>query len=134
MELALEKLQSASLLLSLDDVNPSAEQEYSELLLTGGSGENRWFDKVVQISVFENGKAGLLAEHAMMDGTIMVDFVDFISKQKFGEDSEHSVSCPTKSCNVVDIFEEALQSLNQRFVETICHQGIVSDLRAAQIH
>jgi carnitine O-acetyltransferase len=39
--------------------------------LTGGlgSGYNRWFDKSIQLICTANGKAGLLGEHSMMDGT-----------------------------------------------------------------
>jgi carnitine O-acetyltransferase len=68
MEEALEKLESGAILLSLDDEAPVSRQECGEIFLTGGlkSGENRWFDKSVQIMVANNGKTGIVGEHSMV--------------------------------------------------------------------
>jgi carnitine O-acetyltransferase len=70
MEDAFEQLQSGALLVNLDDEAPVSRQECGDLFWTGGlkSGSNRWFDKSIQIMVANNGKAGLIAEHSMMDG------------------------------------------------------------------
>lgn len=34
-------------------------------------GTNRWFDKTLQFIVFKNGRAGLIAEHALIDATVV---------------------------------------------------------------
>lgn len=67
MEKALETLESGAILMNLDDEAPVSRQECGNLFWTGGlkSGENRWFDKSIQIMMANNGKAGLIAEHSM---------------------------------------------------------------------
>lgn len=135
MELALTRLQSSCLCLNLDDESPSSRKECAELLLTGGlkSGENRWFDKSIQISVCKNGKAGLLAEHAMMDGTTMVDFVNFISKEKFGNSSYNSVTLAAGAGGVIDIFAEAMQHMDWEATNVLVRQGTVSVVVFSQV-
>lgn len=81
MEEALEMLQSGAILLDLDDEAPVSRQECGDLFWTGGlkSGENRWFDKSIQIMVANNGKAGLIGEHSMMDGMPMINFANYMT-------------------------------------------------------
>ena len=61
---------------------------------------NRWVDKPVQFIVFDNGKAGIMGEHSVMDGTptaTMCDRVlDIIASPTFdqGTDSAHPVQQP----------------------------------------
>jgi hypothetical protein len=40
-----------------------------QLLLDDGT--NRWYDKTIQLIVFANGRAGLYAEHALIDATVI---------------------------------------------------------------
>jgi len=58
MKEALEKLESGAILLNLDDEKTVSRQECGNLFWTGGlkSGENRFFDKSIQIMVTNNGK------------------------------------------------------------------------------
>eukprot|EP00561_Arcocellulus_cornucervis_P002187 CAMPEP_0185827164 /NCGR_PEP_ID=MMETSP1322-20130828/31915_1 /TAXON_ID=265543 /ORGANISM="Minutocellus polymorphus, Strain RCC2270" /LENGTH=703 /DNA_ID=CAMNT_0028524895 /DNA_START=96 /DNA_END=2207 /DNA_ORIENTATION=- len=89
MEAALEKLQSGALLLCLDDEDPISRKQCGEVFWTGGvtdgatSGHNRWFDKSVQLLCTNNGKAGLLGEHSMMDGMPVVGLADHITKTSY---------------------------------------------------
>jgi carnitine O-acetyltransferase len=76
---ALERLESGAVLLCLDDVHAVSRLEMGQLLLHG-AGHNRWFDKSVQLVVTENGKAGLIGEHSMMDGMPMVGLADHCTK------------------------------------------------------
>ncbi|ORY04936.1 acyltransferase ChoActase/COT/CPT [Basidiobolus meristosporus CBS 931.73] len=76
-EKLLEKLESATLLLCLDDTAPVTRDEHS-WACWGGDGRNRYFDKSLQFFVFENGKAGFLAEHSSMDGTPNARLNDYI--------------------------------------------------------
>lgn len=34
-------------------------------------GSNRWYDKTLQIVVFKSGRAGLYAEHSLVDATVV---------------------------------------------------------------
>lgn len=62
MREAMETLESGAILLNLDDEAPVSRQELGNLFWTGGlkSGENRWFDKSIQIMVTNNGKHGII--------------------------------------------------------------------------
>lgn len=86
MREALEVLQSGALMICLDDERPVSRREAAQLCLHGtvSSGHNRWFDKSIQLLVSENGKAGLLGEHSMMDGMPMVGLADELTKSTYG--------------------------------------------------
>ncbi|KAI9495160.1 acyltransferase ChoActase/COT/CPT [Zychaea mexicana] len=64
----LEKIESASFVVCLDDYSPVTRDE-SCRACWHGDGRNRFFDKPCQFIIYENGKAGFMGEHAMMDGT-----------------------------------------------------------------
>ncbi|TKA57749.1 hypothetical protein B0A53_00898 [Rhodotorula sp. CCFEE 5036] len=66
-EAALERIQSAIIIISLDSNKPYTREEKSWGLWVG-DGKDRWFDKH-QLVVFENGKSGFNGEHSCMDGT-----------------------------------------------------------------
>jgi carnitine O-acetyltransferase len=58
---ALEKIESASFVVCLDDSAPGTRDELSRACWHG-DGRNRFFDKPLQFVVFENGKAGFIGE------------------------------------------------------------------------
>ncbi|GAA5916337.1 hypothetical protein JCM8208_005308 [Rhodotorula glutinis] len=64
---ALERIESAIIIVSLDSNKPYTREEKSWGLWVG-DGKDRWFDKH-QLVVFENGKSGFNGEHSCMDGT-----------------------------------------------------------------
>jgi carnitine O-acetyltransferase len=83
---ALEQLESGAVLLCLDiDESPVSKSQLAKLLLHGPNGHNRWYDKSIQLIVTKNGKAGLMGEHAMMDGMPVVQLADAITKLKYGD-------------------------------------------------
>jgi carnitine O-acetyltransferase len=123
-EAALELLQSGALLICLDGDNdtPVSRQECAQLFLHAGrdasAGANRWFDKSIQLVVTHNGKAGLLGEHAMMDGMPVVGFANRLTELTYAvaaanEQRLSSSSARTNvvSCNVRPIFTGAFQEL-----------------------
>lgn len=67
-ELALKEIESAGFLICLDDAKPVTREERAHQYWHG-DGCNRWFDKPLQFIVNENGTAGFMGEHSMMDGT-----------------------------------------------------------------
>ncbi|KDQ62277.1 hypothetical protein JAAARDRAFT_121539 [Jaapia argillacea MUCL 33604] len=73
---ALERIDSAMLILCLDDTKPVSREDASWQLWVG-DGRNRWFDKH-QLIVFQNGKSGFLGEHSCMDGTPTLRLNEFI--------------------------------------------------------
>ncbi|GAA5855757.1 hypothetical protein JCM8547_001671 [Rhodosporidiobolus lusitaniae] len=64
---ALEKIESAIIVISLDSNKPITREEKSWALWVG-DGKDRWFDKH-QLIVFEDGRSGFNGEHSCMDGT-----------------------------------------------------------------
>jgi carnitine O-acetyltransferase len=123
MEEALEWLQSGAVLMNLDDEAPVSRQECGELFWTGGlkSGANRWFDKSIQLMVAKNGKAGLIAEHSMMDGMPMINFANYITAATYAQAKRRSLShqgnsgiLATGTPAVKDIFAKPLASCDDR--------------------
>ncbi|RMX67965.1 hypothetical protein DD238_000548 [Peronospora effusa] len=76
-EESLRAIESSLLIVNMDDESPVSRTEVARGLWHG-NGRNRFFDKCVQIVVFENGKAGLLGEHSMLDGMPMARYADYL--------------------------------------------------------
>ncbi|KAG7346650.1 choline/carnitine o-acyltransferase [Nitzschia inconspicua] len=116
MERALQLLESGALMVNLDDSDLVDDVECSEMMLTGRkqSGDNRWFDKSIQIVVDNNGLAGTLSEHSMMDGMPVVRFADYITSFTYDEVKQRSTERSNEaSYQVVDIFGEALNNMDE---------------------
>ena len=64
---SLERIESAIIVLALDDARPITREEFSRQLWIG-DGKSRFFDKH-QLIVFDNGRSGFNGEHSCMDGT-----------------------------------------------------------------
>merc|ERR1712150_267667 len=114
-ETELEQLESGALLLCLDDETPQSKRQCAELLWHGGlsSGYNRWFDKSCQVIVSNNGKAGILGEHSMMDGMPMVSFGNHITSTKYEHAQERSTGdAINSSTGVSRIFKNVALDAN----------------------
>ena len=65
----LERIDSAIVMVPLDDTLPTSREELSWACWTGANGGsgagNRWFDKH-QLIVFDNARSGFLGEHSCM--------------------------------------------------------------------
>ncbi|ETI27804.1 hypothetical protein G647_00253 [Cladophialophora carrionii CBS 160.54] len=64
----LEEIESSSFFVCLDSTMPVTLEERARVYWHG-DGSNRWYDKPVQFIVNDNGTAGFMGEHSMMDGT-----------------------------------------------------------------
>ncbi|KAJ5569442.1 uncharacterized protein N7459_008872 [Penicillium hispanicum] len=67
-EQALRDIESSGFVICLDDAKPVTLEERAEQYWHG-DGSNRWFDKPLQFIINDNGTAGFMGEHSMMDGT-----------------------------------------------------------------
>ena len=67
-EASLKEIESASFVVCLDNSNPITLEERAHQYWHG-DGANRWFDKPLQFIINDNGTAGFMGEHSMMDGT-----------------------------------------------------------------
>jgi carnitine O-acetyltransferase len=71
---ALSALSEAALVVCLDTYCAPVTTADTLALLRDGNIHNRYYDKTVQLVVFENGKAGLCFEHAAVDGSVALGF------------------------------------------------------------
>ncbi|KKZ68392.1 carnitine O-acetyltransferase [[Emmonsia] crescens] len=88
-EAALETIQSASFTVCLDDASPVTLEERAHSYWHG-DGCNRWFDKPLQFIVNENGTAGFMGEHSMMDGTPTHRLSDYVNNMIFNNRLDYS--------------------------------------------
>lgn len=73
---SLERIESAAILVCLDDTRPVTREHISWACWVG-NGRNRFYDKH-QLIVFDNGRSGFLGEHSCMDGTPTLRFNEFM--------------------------------------------------------
>ncbi|KAI0051392.1 acyltransferase ChoActase/COT/CPT [Auriscalpium vulgare] len=73
---ALERIESAMIIVALDDSKPTSREDLSWAAWVG-DGRNRWYDKH-QLIVFDNGRSAFLGEHSCMDGTPTLRLNEFI--------------------------------------------------------
>ena len=74
---ALDTVETALFCVALEDFAPDGTLAICDALLYG-SPQNRWFDKAVSLIVFADGRAGINIEHCGLDGTTILQFVDFL--------------------------------------------------------
>lgn len=86
---SIETIESALFVVALEDFAPRDEQQASDQLLHGDSG-NRYFDKAVTFVVFADGQAGINVEHCGLDGTTILSFVDTLLGTPLAEHAERS--------------------------------------------
>jgi len=84
---SLEAIESAILVICLDDSSPTTREEVGRALIHG-DGRNRFWDKSMQLVFFENGKGGYIGEHSMMDGLTTTRMVNFILEKVFEDPVE----------------------------------------------
>ncbi|KAJ5484154.1 Carnitine O-acetyltransferase [Penicillium diatomitis] len=82
-EQALQDIESAGFVICLDDAKPVTLEERAHQYWHG-DGCNRWFDKPLQFIINDNGAAGFMGEHSMMDGTPTHRLNDFVNALIFG--------------------------------------------------
>jgi carnitine O-acetyltransferase len=94
---SLEAIESASFVVCLDDAAPVTLEERAHQYWHG-DGQNRFYDKPLQFIVNDNGSAGFMGEHSMMDGTPTLrinDYVcDAISKKKVAFETDVRSNLP----------------------------------------
>ena len=74
---ALDTIETALFCVALEDFAPRGTLATCDALLYGNP-ENRWFDKSVTLIVYTDGQAGINIEHCGLDGTTILQFVDFL--------------------------------------------------------
>ena len=86
---ALETIEAASFVVCLDDASPVTLEERAHQYWHG-DGANRFFDKPLQFIINDNGTAGFMGEHSMMDGTPTHRLNDYINEVIFNNKLDFS--------------------------------------------
>ncbi|KAL1954409.1 hypothetical protein VTO42DRAFT_1224 [Malbranchea cinnamomea] len=86
---ALKTIESASFVVCLDDASPVTLEERAHSYWHG-DGANRWYDKPLNFIINDNGTAGFLGEHSMMDGTPTHRLNDYINMLIFNNRLDYS--------------------------------------------
>lgn len=75
---SLKDIQEALFVVNLDDYTKDRDDEklYKQWFW-GDKAQNRWFDKVFQIIVANNGRAGLNGEHSPVDAVTTCTALDY---------------------------------------------------------
>jgi carnitine O-acetyltransferase len=125
MEGALKIIESGAVLIGLDDATPNSRDESCIKLLTGGTagGSNRWFDKSIQLLVAKNGKSGILGEHSMMDGMVLVNLSDHITKTTYADAKGRSIDSTPGPTPVKDIFAGILDNISDDVLSPLVRKG-----------
>jgi carnitine O-acetyltransferase len=123
---ALAMLESGAVLVCLDDSEYRTMNECSEMFLTGTpkSGDNRWFDKSIQLIVDNTGRAGALNEHSMMDGMPVVRYADYITLPSYAQIKQKSRNNESEGSHKPrDIFADAFEKLDPTLISGLEHNG-----------
>ncbi|KAJ7132997.1 acyltransferase ChoActase/COT/CPT [Mycena filopes] len=97
---SLEAIESAMIVVCLDDSKPVTREEISTACWVG-DGRNRFYDKH-QLIVFDNGRSGFLGEHSCMDGTPTLRMNEFmlatlaLGKADLGTPTGEALPAPTE--------------------------------------
>lgn len=78
----LDEIETCVFLLVFDSARPTTTTAASRALLTGDA-RNRFFDKVIQVVVFANGRAGMNGEHSPIDAISTVTMVTHTLRRPF---------------------------------------------------
>lgn len=119
---SLEAVQSAIIVLALDNASPVLPQDVARAIWTGGKGAlNRFFDKQ-QLVVFDNGVSGYNGEHSTMDGTPTLRLNDFAlaaldaGKIDMGTTHDTTIPPPKRLEFVLDVpSEKAIEKAQEDF-------------------
>eukprot|EP01137_Pigoraptor_chileana_P035371 Opistho-2@29268 len=108
---SLEAIHSSLFALVLDAATPANMEEVARHSLTGDA-TSRWFDKPLQVIVYENGLAGINGEHAPADAMVCVNCMSWVhdsikkslaAKPHHGNPLSHSAVVPAPKPISLDI-------------------------------
>ncbi|QRW17279.1 carnitine O-acetyltransferase [Rhizoctonia solani] len=132
----LREIESCAFIVCLDKGRPQGPAELSRASWHGGlKGEelgNRWVDKPCQFIVYDNGEAGFMGEHSVMDGTPTVRLCDEVLTDLQSQSFPHagaSVSSPLPAPTPLDFtltstLQTAIESARQAGSELVNSQDL----------
>ncbi|KAJ7587978.1 carnitine acetyl transferase [Mycena floridula] len=136
----LDTIYSSAFTISLDKSKPTDSVHHSRALWHGDAAsgkavglENRWVDKPCQFIVFDNGYAGIMGEHSVMDGTPTVrlcdEVLDWVADPNFDHGTTTTNLTPkSMDWEVSSATTKAIDAANTAAVELIDSQELTFHL------
>ncbi|MCC5637002.1 choline/carnitine O-acyltransferase [Nostoc sp. CHAB 5844] len=78
---SLELLDSALFIVCLDEIMPPNIETLAKTAFTGDGGQNRWFDKPIQIVFNPAGQFAVTVEHSHIDGYLAARLIDEVNQE-----------------------------------------------------
>ncbi|KIY45195.1 acyltransferase ChoActase/COT/CPT [Fistulina hepatica ATCC 64428] len=126
---SLEAIESAMIIVCLDDKSPVTREDISWQAWVG-DGRNRFYDKH-QLIVFDNGRSAFLGEHSCMDGTPTLRMNEFVlaslvlGKADLGTPSGETLPPPTELKFVLDdAVQRDINDAETRFDELVAKHDL----------
>jgi carnitine O-acetyltransferase len=118
----LQAIHSAAFVLVLDATQPTDIVAHSRALWHGvdaptGGLQTRWADKPLNLVVFDNGKAGIMGEHSVMDGTPTVTFCDMVLDLLATPSFDHGTSSPASELEPPQPLDFAVSAQTARAID-----------------
>lgn len=106
----LRKIEESLFAVCLEDSSPSTVSEAGQVVLHGPSALNRYFDKSIQLIIFQDGRTGLNFEHTGFDGHTVLTFVNSIYAYQANHASLSAVSNVKTAPRLQFDLDDALKS------------------------
>lgn len=113
---AIEDIESASFVICLDDDKPVTREERAHQYWHG-DGQNRYYDKPLQFIICDNGAAGFLGEHSMMDGTPTHRLNDYVNDVLINKKVDHGA--PASANRALPSPTEIVFTINTQVIEDV---------------
>lgn len=81
----LETIADSLIVISIDEESESSEEAIKNLML---SGENKYFDKTIQVVITKSGELGYSIEHSAVDGTTIFTVISYVNEGLRRPDNE----------------------------------------------
>lgn len=82
---SLKSIERAMFVVVFDPTSPSSLEARGRALFHG-QGDNRWFDKSLQLVVFDNGRCGINAEHSWADAPVVAHLWEYVLNEELKQD------------------------------------------------
>ncbi|PPQ72312.1 hypothetical protein CVT26_007269 [Gymnopilus dilepis] len=120
----LEEIHSSAFVISLESSQPRDPIHHSRALWHGDvignvpvGLRNRWVDKPVQFIVYDNGYAGIMGEHSVMDGTPTARMCDDVLDMLYDPAFDHGSPSPDAEKTPVPLDWEVTEATAQAIAE-----------------
>lgn len=106
----LGKIEESLFAVCLEESAPSTVSEAGQIALHGPSALNRYYDKSIQLLIFQDGRAGINFEHTGFDGSTILNYINAIYAYQADHASLSRVASSKAAPRLQLTLDEALKS------------------------